>query len=198
MASTTARGRARRHGRQSRRTPEGRMSLGQHLIELRNRLFKAVIAVARRRGRRLVPHPVRARLAAGTGDRARQGRRAHGRAELPDDHGRVRPPAADRDHDRHRHRQPGVALPDLGVHRPGAVRREKQYVFGLPRHRDPAVLRGLLVRLVRPAARRRHPRQLRVRARTPRSSTRRPTTTSSSSSSSRSASRSCCRCSWCC
>lgn len=45
MASTTARGRARRTGRPTKDT-EGRMSLGQHLIELRNRLFKAVIAVA--------------------------------------------------------------------------------------------------------------------------------------------------------
>jgi sec-independent protein translocase protein TatC len=44
MASTTARGREKRQGRQSRE-PEGRMSLGQHLIELRNRLFKAVVAV---------------------------------------------------------------------------------------------------------------------------------------------------------
>ena len=44
MASTTARGRARRQGRQDN-DAEGRMSLGQHLIELRNRLFRAVLAV---------------------------------------------------------------------------------------------------------------------------------------------------------
>ncbi len=44
MASTTARGRAKRQGRQQT-DAEGRMSLGQHLIELRNRLFRAVIAV---------------------------------------------------------------------------------------------------------------------------------------------------------
>ncbi|WP_275897985.1 twin-arginine translocase subunit TatC [Curtobacterium sp. 24E2] len=44
MASTTARGRARRQGRRNT-DAEGRMSLGQHLIELRNRLFRAVIAV---------------------------------------------------------------------------------------------------------------------------------------------------------
>lgn len=48
MASTTTRGRADRPPRRGR-TPkdgEGRMSLGAHLVELRNRLFKAVIAVA--------------------------------------------------------------------------------------------------------------------------------------------------------
>ncbi|MEK6344444.1 MAG: twin-arginine translocase subunit TatC, partial [Curtobacterium sp.] len=44
MASTTASGRAKRPGRPKKDT-EGRMSLGQHLIELRNRLFRAVIAV---------------------------------------------------------------------------------------------------------------------------------------------------------
>ncbi|NII39768.1 sec-independent protein translocase protein TatC [Curtobacterium flaccumfaciens] len=44
MASTTASGREKRHGRRPKE-PEGRMSLGQHLIELRNRLFRAVIAV---------------------------------------------------------------------------------------------------------------------------------------------------------
>ncbi|MDR6171671.1 sec-independent protein translocase protein TatC [Curtobacterium sp. SORGH_AS776] len=44
MASTTARGRARRTGRPTK-DAEGRMSLGQHLIELRNRLFRAVIAI---------------------------------------------------------------------------------------------------------------------------------------------------------
>lgn len=44
MASTTASGREKRQGRRPKE-PEGRMSLGQHLIELRNRLFKAVLAV---------------------------------------------------------------------------------------------------------------------------------------------------------
>nr|WP_307804588.1 MULTISPECIES: twin-arginine translocase subunit TatC [Curtobacterium] len=44
MASTTARGRAKRQGRQ-KTDAEGRMSLGQHLIELRNRLFRAVVAI---------------------------------------------------------------------------------------------------------------------------------------------------------
>jgi sec-independent protein translocase protein TatC len=44
MASTTAGGRQKRRGRRPAE-PEGRMSLGQHLIELRNRLFKAVLAV---------------------------------------------------------------------------------------------------------------------------------------------------------
>jgi sec-independent protein translocase protein TatC len=40
MASTTAR------GQRQRRDPEGRMSLGSHLVELRKRLFRAVAAVA--------------------------------------------------------------------------------------------------------------------------------------------------------
>jgi sec-independent protein translocase protein TatC len=53
MASTTARGRQKRpkpgkprRADQPGSGPEGRMSLGQHLTELRKRLFRAVIAVA--------------------------------------------------------------------------------------------------------------------------------------------------------
>jgi sec-independent protein translocase protein TatC len=45
MASTTARGRQPRAG-SPKKDPEGRMSLGQHLLELRKRLFRAVLAIA--------------------------------------------------------------------------------------------------------------------------------------------------------
>ncbi|MFZ7088752.1 twin-arginine translocase subunit TatC [Curtobacterium sp. RRHDQ10] len=47
MASTTARGRQDRpRPKGAAQGPEGRMSLGQHLTELRKRLFRAVIAIA--------------------------------------------------------------------------------------------------------------------------------------------------------
>ena len=133
--------------------------------------------------------------------RSRQiaGRRTRADApQLHEHHRRVRPEAADRDHRRRRHLQPGVALPDLGVHRPGPVRKEKLYALGFFGTAIPLFLAGCCAGwFVLPAHRRGHDRLHRL-SKTPTSSTRRPTTTSSSSWCSPSASPSSCRCSSCC
>ncbi len=162
MASTTASGRGKRQGRRPQE-PEGRMSLGQHLIELRNRLFKAVIAVlvGAVGGWFLTPFVLDS-LRSPVTQLARVGGHTAElnfpmitgafdlRLQIAITIGVV------------------IASP-VWLYQiwafivPALVRREKQYVLGLPRHRDPAVLRRVRVRLVRPAARGRDPRQLRLR-----------------------------------
>ena len=124
------------------------MSLGDHLRELRNRLIISIVAVVLGGVVGWLAYDwLLTTLSEPLLALEPTARRRPGAAELRRCHDRLLAQAQRRALRRRPHRQPGLALPGLGVHRPGPDPAGEAHLAGVRRRRGAAVPRRLLPRL---------------------------------------------------